>query len=264
MMHLDPELLAGVALESADILDPVERRHLESCPACTAEVESFGAAAHVLQHADRSGGPAPVPALWDRIAAELRVDESFASRSSTPGVSATPGPSATPIATTPSAAPAPVPDDPGVVVPLRGRPRWALALLAAAVGLVVGVGGTVLVGRSLTPTDVVASTALVALPGHSGSGTAELVRHDGVTELRVAVQAAQPEQDYRELWLLNTDGERMYSLGVLPVSGEGTYPVPPQLSDDLSGFTIVDVSLEPYDGQVAHSANSLVRGSLPV
>ena len=56
----------------------------------------------------------------------------------------------------------------------------------------------------------------------------------------------------------------MYSLGVLPVSGEGTYPVPPQLSGDLSGFTIVDVSLEPYDGQVAHSANSLVRGSLPL
>ena len=73
-----------------------------------------------------------------------------------------------------------------------------------------------------------------------------------------------PAQDYRELWLINTDGKRMYSLGVLPPAGTGTYPVPPQLGSALDGFTIVDVSIEPYDGDARHSLDSQVRGTLPV
>jgi hypothetical protein len=56
----------------------------------------------------------------------------------------------------------------------------------------------------------------------------------------------------------------MYSLGVLPVGGAGAYVVPAGLDDSLDGFTIVDVSLEPYDGNAAHSLRSQVRGTLPV
>ena len=55
----------------------------------------------------------------------------------------------------------------------------------------------------------------------------------------------------------------MYSLGVLPPSGVQSYPIPPELDGGLGAYTIVDVSLEPYDGNSAHSHNSLVRGSLP-
>ena len=113
--------------------------------------------------------------------------------------------------------------------------------------------------------DVVASTPLVALPGHSGAGTAELLRHDGTAELRVRVDSdTVPAQNYRELWLINTDGKRMYSIGVLPPSGRGTYPIPPQLGTDLAGFTIVDVSSEPPDGDARHSLDSVVRGTLPL
>ena len=36
------------------------------------------------------------------------------------------------------------------------------------------------------------------------------------------------------------------------------------LGDSLDGFTIVDVSLEPYDGNAAHSLKSQVRGTLPL
>ncbi len=64
--------------------------------------------------------------------------------------------------------------------------------------------------------------------------------------------------------MINNDGKRMYALGVLPTTGSGTYPVPAQLGDSLDGFTIVDVSIEPYDGNAAHSLKSQVRGSLPV
>ena len=43
--------------------------------------------------------------------------------------------------------------------------------------------------------------------------------------------------------------------------GHGTYPVP--ISDPgLDGYTVVDISLEPFDGNAAHSRNSLLRGDL--
>ena len=42
-----------------------------------------------------------------------------------------------------------------------------------------------------------------------------------------------------------------------------TYPLPTLLADGLDGFTIVDVSIEPYDGNPEHSRNSQVRGTLP-
>jgi hypothetical protein len=55
----------------------------------------------------------------------------------------------------------------------------------------------------------------------------------------------------------------MYSLGVLSAAGTGTYPLPARLGSSLEGFNIVDVSIEPYDGNVLHSQNSQVRGTLP-
>ena len=103
---------------------------------------------------------------------------------------------------------------------------------------------------------VVANATLDPLPGQAGQGTAQLVREGETTELRVSVTgAAPPAEEYREVWLINTDGERMYSLGVLPVGGAGSYVVPAGLDDSLDGFTIVDVSLEPYDGNAATFTN---------
>ena len=79
----------------------------------------------------------------------------------------------------------------------------------------------------------------------------------------MSVESPLPQDRYREVWLINNDGKRMYSLGVLPPSGSGTYPLPAQLGDGLEGFTIVDVSIEQYDGNPEHSRDSQVRGSLP-
>jgi anti-sigma-K factor RskA len=79
----------------------------------------------------------------------------------------------------------------------------------------------------------------------------------------VSVEAPPPPDRYREVWLINSDGRRMYSLGVLPQNGSGTYPLPALLGDGLQGFTIVDVSIEPYDGKPEHSRSSQVRGNLP-
>jgi anti-sigma-K factor RskA len=61
----------------------------------------------------------------------------------------------------------------------------------------------------------------------------------------------------------HTDGQRMYTLGVLPDNGRASYPLPPELAGQPEGFTIVDVSIEPYDGKPAHSRESQVRGTVP-
>jgi anti-sigma-K factor RskA len=153
--------------------------------------------------------------------------------------------------------------DAGGEKPIAGRRRkwWPIVAAAAALGLVVGAGATVIINRN--DVQVAASTALSALPGHTGHGTAELLRTPNDPELRVSVDGPQPADRYREVWLINSDGQRMYSLGVLPESGTATYPLPTLLANGLDGFTIVDVSIEPYDGNPEHSRNSQVRGTLP-
>ena len=143
----------------------------------------------------------------------------------------------------------------------RPRQLHAVAAAAAVLGLIVGAGATVIINRNRV--EVAASVPLTALPGHTGHGTAELLRAQDDHELRVSVEGPLPPDRYREVWLINNDGKRMYSLGVLPARGSGTYPLPGLLGDGLQGFTIVDVSIEPYDGNPEHSRDSQVRGNLP-
>jgi len=253
MVHLNLERLADVALEASEPLHREELEHVRSCQECHSELEALRRTAVILRRADPVPPLAPDHRVWLRIASdigsqhrsEMGSDLAVAEPERVEAVPAEPLP-------------------PRTVRPRRrARPRRAWVLLAAAVGLVVGIGSTVVVNLIGNRPDVVSSTPLVALPGHTGTGTAELVRTDGVTELRVEVEATAPTQEYRELWLINTDGKRMYAVGVLPPTGTGTYPIPPQLNGDLAGFTIVDVSIEPYDGNAEHSRNSLVRGTLP-
>ena len=240
MVHLTSDRLAEAALEESDLLSSDEVAHLDECATCQTELARLRRTAGLLRNADPESLQRPGQHLWARIEADLATDH-------------------------PDAAPDAVrPDGPHLVAARPRRVRRGLVLLAAAAGLVVGIGGTIVAGRIGGTPDVVSSTSLVALPGHSGTGTAELLRHDGIAELRVRVDAeTAPDQDFHELWLINTDGKRMYSIGVLPPSGRGTYPIPPQLGADLAGFTIVDVSLEPYDGDARHSLDSVVRGTLP-
>jgi Anti-sigma-K factor rskA len=250
--HLNAELLAGHALGQTDDLDAEQLKHVASCPQCRAEVDQLHRIVELAQEGPGPDSP-PIPeqAMWRNIAAELSIGQA---------ASPTPGPAA-------EASVRPEPSQP--TAPPQGRRglRRGFLALAAAIGLIAGVGGTVLVDNLREPeAQIVASATLNPLPGQSGQGTAQLVRQGETTQLQVSVtgEAPPPAEEYREVWLINTDGERMYSLGVLPVGGAGAYVVPAGLDDSLDGFTIVDVSLEPYDGNAAHSLNSQVRGTLPV
>jgi anti-sigma-K factor RskA len=250
--HLNSELLAGHALGQTDELDAEQLEHVASCPQCRAEVDQLQRIVELGQEGPGPDSP-PIPdqAMWRNIAAELSIGQAADPRSG---------------ASRDAESPAESPQQTAPPQARRGLRRSAVAL-AAAIGLIAGVGGTVLVDNLRAPeAQVVASATLNPLPGQAGQGTAQLVREGETTELRVSVsgEAPPPAQEYREVWLINTDGERMYSLGVLPVGGAGAYVVPAGLDDSLDGFTIVDVSLEPYDGNAAHSLRSQVRGTLPV
>jgi len=282
VVHVNSALLAGHALGQDDALDAADQEHLASCSHCRAELDQYRRVVTLGQGTQASETPTPpLDRIWRSIQAEL------APTSATEGIAATKtmvADSVPPVtANDRPASDAPGGDetendkpvsvvaasdettDAGGEKPIAGRRRkwWPIVAAAAALGLVVGAGATVIINRN--DVQVAASTALSALPGHTGHGTAELLRTPNDPELRVSVDGPQPADppSYREVWLINSDGQRMYSLGVLPESGTGTYPLPTLLANGLDGFTIVDVSIEPYDGNPAHSRNSQVRGSLP-
>jgi Anti-sigma-K factor rskA len=260
--HLDSELLAGQALGQTDQLDANQLQHIATCPQCRAEVDELSRIAEL----GRDGRDLARPivgeeALWRAISDELGLDTSGAASPTLTDTESTPNLAPT------KASKSPVHDQVrrDEVPNSRPAPRRWMLLLAAAVGLIMGVGVTAAVNLG-RPDDVeiVSSTTLTALPGETGGGQAELVRDQGATALRISVEGSAPSSEYREVWLINNDGKRMYSLGVLPPAGSGTYPVPSMLGSSLDGFTIVDVSLEPYDGNAAHSLKSQVRGTLPL
>jgi anti-sigma-K factor RskA len=243
MTHLDPDRLADRALGTEDPLTATEEEHLDSCAACRDELAQLSRIAELSRHPEQLA-QIPADAIWRSIQGQ------FASQA--PALAET------------EVAAEPPPSLPTVAEQPRRtlRPRsWLLAAAAAVVGLILGVGVTTVAVRDRV--EVTSSTALEALPGQTGQGTAELVRDQGRPELRVQINAPLTPDRYREVWLINTDGQRMYTLGVLPDDGRATYPLPPELAGQLQGFTIVDVSIEPYDGNPAHSRESQVRGNLP-
>ncbi|MBP1232589.1 hypothetical protein JOE40_002233 [Arthrobacter sp. PvP102] len=152
-----------------------------------------------------------------------------------------------------------------------GARRWVA--MAAAAGIVVGAAavwaGYNVLGQgpeampSPTPTApqavVIAQAPLQPLKSYTASGKA-LVEElpDGTRQLVVQLSAGQIS-GYREVWVISPDLSKLVSLGVL--DGEpGVFAIPAGL--DLAQYPIVDVSNEPFDGNPAHSSDSIARGEL--
>ncbi len=146
----------------------------------------------------------------------------------------------------------------------RSGPTW---LLAAAAVAVLAIGGGLLANQfgSDEPAGVtVASAAIVndELPVTFGqSGTAVLVNEDGDLVLDIDVpELPDAGEAFYEVWMIDTNVEGMISLGVL--TADGRIDVPDSVNP--GDFPVVDVSVEPLDGDPTHSGQSILRGVLDV
>lgn len=243
MTHVDPDVLALAALgELGELVGSgADQEHLAACPACRAEWDRL---AEVVRVARSGGLPEPLmrppEAVWSRITAELAADSGAKQLSGGPIGRA------------------------GRAT--RSRGRWPRLLPVVAACLLAGAGAAIGVQQltSSQVSSVGATTTLRPLPQfpqwRHASGTAAMERGPGGWLLRVSLNAA-PGQGFFEVWLLGRDGVRMISLGDLSRQRTGTFAVPP--GADLSFYTRIDVSLQPFNGSTVHSKVSVVRGPLP-
>ena len=173
---------------------------------------------------------APPDEIWDRIAAEAFGDDASAP-------SPTPSPAAVPMRR------------------LDRTPRpWLLGVAAA---MIVVVGAFVVATRPSTDGTVVATVELEQL-ADAAPADGYLVDDDDGFRLRLDATDPEAPSRFAEVWLINEDLTEVVSLG--PVREDGSYVVPAGL--DPQDFPVVDVSLEPFDGDPAHSGDSVLRGVL--
>jgi Anti-sigma-K factor rskA len=238
VQHCTPEQLALAALREP--LPDDDAAHLAACEQCRTEVASLQRAVDAVAVPMLAApGPSvpPPPRVWDAIAAAT-------------GVSATPS-------VPPAAAEEPPDAD---VLPFRSRRRPALLVAAAVVaGAVVGAGAVAVV-QNRDDGEAVTAVALDPLADNDASGRAEvIVRDDGSRVVEVELDAPALDAEYYELWLIDREVVGMVPLGVVR-PGTQTVELPADL--DLGQFPLVDVSVEPLDGDPTHSGVSVARGEL--
>lgn len=151
--------------------------------------------------------------------------------------------------------------EPPVVVRLADRRRARLLVAAAAAAVVAAGAATIVATRSGPDERLLASATLEQLePLGRTSATARLVDEDGTTHLVIDASdmAPPPAGSSYELWLIDRKVSDPRSLGT--VTGSEDIVVPSSI--DPKTYAIVDISLEPDDGDHRHSGHSLMRGTL--
>jgi anti-sigma-K factor RskA len=140
---------------------------------------------------------------------------------------------------------------------LRPLVAAAASLLLLAAGLGIGLlvadgGGGSARGRTY-------ALAPLGDAPRSAAAVATVTPGDRVLTLEVAGLPPSPEGSFYELWLLNSPTD-LVSLGSfrLPASGHATLSVP--LPTAPERFRFLDISVEPVDGDPAHSGASVLRG----
>ncbi|WP_404312828.1 anti-sigma factor [Agrococcus terreus] len=258
MQHISPERLAELALEREG-----RDGHLDACAGCREELASLRAEVARLR-AD-AVAPEPLPAgLWDRIAAEVAHDAQLddpqrdvARRS----------PVTEPVDDRPAVA-----DRERAHVPHRGRRRsraggvrrftaGALVLACAATAIVVGgiAAGIAALAPGADRGTILAAASLDALTGDVQPAAAEVVERDGRRVLVLDTRALPEADGYLDVWLIDRDVSAMINVGILDADTQ-EYVLPDGI--DLERFPVVDVSVEPFDGDPTHSGESIWRGVL--
>jgi hypothetical protein len=228
--HSDPEELALRAL--GETLDH-DDEHLATCARCQSELDQLRSVVSTARAVEPQDQPqAPPASVWDGVAAELGLSKATTEAPKGPGQQS------------------------------RRRRAGLLAAAACVLGIVIGAAGALLVSDAREADDrgkVVATANLAALPGHKGIGVARVEGSGARRVLVLDVSGLSTGDGVYEVWLLDKDAKRLVSLGVLEGS-EARFPLPAAV--DVRQFPVVDVSIEPVDGDPAHSGNSVVRGRL--
>lgn len=267
MPHVDADTLALIAL-GEPAASRADLAHLDGCEGCAASLAELSRVTR-LGRDSLADGPlsAPRPEVWAGVAAELGLAADLRPPARL-GSTADLGP---PTRFGPAAEPGPLAEpgpaaEPGLLAepwpPARPRRRLVplLAAAAAAVLLVAaGVAGWQLLRP--VPPEILATAALDAFPDWPGaSGRAEVERlPDGSRVVRLSIAAPDRPGDYREAWLITQDATALVSLGVVD-SSTTVLAIPDDI--DLARYDLVDVSAESFDGDPAHSGDSIVRGRL--
>jgi anti-sigma-K factor RskA len=167
--------------------------------------------------------------------------------------------------------PAPPPLPPDLVAP-AARPSWwrrrialrPLPVAVAATALIaLGIVAGLLVGDAGDPDQggrVVALAPLEPL-GDGASGQVTFPSGGGQAEVDLAGLPPSRDGEFYELWLLNS-ADDLVSLGSFSVPASGQLHVSVPLPAGSERFAAIDLSVEPPDGNPAHSSRSLLRAPL--
>jgi anti-sigma factor RsiW len=145
---------------------------------------------------------------------------------------------------------------PSVLRDRRRRGRWLLGAAAVLVALLLGVGGYT-AGRDR---DAPRGQA-VALAATTGNASAE-ARMRGAGDDQIMTMTARglprpPAGAYYEVWLVDDAGKE-FPVGVLAANGEGIWSLPAEVA---ARYRVIDVTLEPADGDPSRSDESVLRGT---
>ncbi|MBV9794680.1 MAG: anti-sigma factor [Actinobacteria bacterium] len=246
--HIADELPALLAGELTREQTLAVAAHLRRCPECQEELVSMVVAAGTLRAAARAE---QAPAAWPGF----------------PPLASTP-PSSAPVLENPeNVPPETVPASPDWLrrIPRRGPARWSprqrLVALAAAVVIAAGAVAAGL-GLSASGPPVLNQAALRPLQAPAGaSGAVTVTAASGARQVQVTTaDLPDPGQGhFYEVWLLDPATLKMMPMGALAPSGQTTFAVAAGL---MAGYSAVDISLQANNGNPAHSAVSVLRGTL--
>lgn len=132
----------------------------------------------------------------------------------------------------------------------------AAAVLVTAIIVVSALGNSDDGPRLVAQADLVTDTLPVVTSAEAG---VNLVQTGDGYALDIDLTAVPAAADGElELWIINDGVDDMHSLGIVTSSGRFALPDGVEPSD----FPIVDISVEPFDGNPAHSGQSTLRGRL--
>ena len=222
--HVNDETIALLAL--GESVAGVDADHLHSCAACQSKVDQLRAVVDTARSVSDDDRPmTPPDGLWNAIVDEIESD----------GAVITKRPSIT-----------------------GARVGWFA--LAAVVGILVGSVGTAVLTDREDAGSTIAQTSLDPLPGKDVRGMAEVRQTTDGPVLVVDVPDLPEPDGYYEVWMLSPEADSMVSVGVLGAGAVHEFALPAGM--DMQAFPVVDISVEQFDGDVTHSTDSVVRGTL--